>query len=104
MNLNALRLLSLVLFLASCRNTVGADCQRDADCGGETFCATNMPGGYCSYDCTRGNCPTGSQCLTFDRGESAFCYETCTSSRDCRPGYACFAVTGSSQGFCGTDD
>jgi hypothetical protein len=102
MNLNALRLLFVVFFLASCRNTVGADCQTNADCGGgDLFCSTNQPGGYCTQSCARANdCPAGSVCLFVDGDTRSYCFETCQSGRECRPGYHCNAVSDSNEGFC----
>lgn len=102
MKTNALVPLLLVLSLVACRNTVGSDCQTNSDCGGgDFFCSTNQPGGYCTQSCARANdCPAGSVCLFVDGDTRSFCFETCQSWRDCRTGYQCNPMSGSNDGFC----
>ncbi|WP_437959109.1 hypothetical protein WME76_05340 [Sorangium sp. So ce119] len=71
----------------------GAACTEDAQCAGN-FCnreATNgWPGGYCISSCahTGGVCPGDGVCIaTGSNGD--LCYGGCSTSSDCRPGYAC---------------
>lgn len=45
-------------------------------------------GGMCSQTCGAATCPAGSSCVTF-QDASAYCVPTCSTSSDCRSGYAC---------------
>lgn len=82
---------------------IGAACADDADCGegdindlcvpaeDEDGVATGWDGGYCTAGCDAFlDCPAGSTCLAVDEQGTAFCFDDCASSNECREGYACF--------------
>ena len=76
---------------------VGTACAADADCGqAPAFCATGVPGGYCSLPCggaSNAECPAGSNCTS--AGGTNVCLLACQDSTGCRTGYLCLAdVTG----------
>lgn len=72
---------------------IGADCDSAADCAEDLSCEPDLPGGYCTKtDC--GSCPDGAACVEQD-GASR-CMDRCEQTRDCRIGYVCDAVAGSS--------
>ncbi|WP_437488713.1 hypothetical protein WME75_09300 [Sorangium sp. So ce1014] len=71
----------------------GAACAEDATCAG-SFCSredfNGWPAGYCISSCehTGGTCPGHGVCI--ESGTNGhLCYGACTTSSDCRPGYAC---------------
>ncbi|MCK6573067.1 hypothetical protein L6V77_18450 [Myxococcota bacterium] len=71
--------------------SLGAPCERDADCDGGV-CITDLPGGYCSSDCENTDCPEGGSC--WQLGETAFrCLLNCADDGACRAGegYVCDA-------------
>lgn len=74
---------------------IGLACSTDADCGDEQIrCLTMVPGGYCSNFCSAdAECPTGSVCapIPFSR-VSGTCMKSCTTTNECRDGYACGTV------------
>lgn len=80
---------------------IGAACKDSGDCASSSYCATNYPGGYCSMACTGrpSACPSGSLCARVSP-DTAECYSTCSANSDCRSGYGCFSITGSSQAIC----
>ncbi|WP_437648964.1 hypothetical protein [Sorangium sp. So ce362] len=70
-----------------------AACTEDAMCAG-SFCSredfNGWPAGYCISSCehTGGTCPGNGVCI--ESGTNGhLCYGACTTSSDCRPGYAC---------------
>jgi hypothetical protein len=74
---------------------VGGACHRASDCVGSTaMCASTLPGGYCSLDCTlnAAACPSSSLCMRVEGALSAQCYARCLADTDCRAGYACAVV------------
>lgn len=90
---------------------IGASCAEDGDCtavaGGSCMTsfgaggfALELPGGYCTLECTPSTlpggtdeCPAGSACFGGGIGGfgGGFCAKTCTASSDCRAseGYTC---------------
>ena len=73
---------------------VGADCGSDADCAETLTCDIDLPGGYCVQADCGAACPDGAACVEGD-GASR-CMDRCEQTRDCRIGYVCDAVAGSS--------
>lgn len=78
---------------------IGTACTTDAQCDpgltcGKTFGAgpgkVDIPGGYCTLDCSKNACPTGSVCVTFTFGK--FCESDCPPD-PCRTGYTCCTVS-----------
>ncbi|WP_437579281.1 DUF4215 domain-containing protein [Sorangium sp. So ce887] len=71
----------------------GAACTDDAMCAG-SFCSredfNGWPAGYCISSCehTGGTCPGNGVCIA-SGSNGHLCYGACTTSSDCRPGYAC---------------
>jgi hypothetical protein len=80
--------------LNACGATVGDACTTAADCASQ-LCINKdwTPGGYCSKSCTVGDdgtCPNGSTCVSNGNGASSpACFRVCTTTNDCRSGYAC---------------
>jgi len=74
---------------APTETVVGAECQRDFQCGVAGACfpeAYGYPGGYCTAGCTE-SCPGDGVCEPFHRG--GICVDGCASAADCRAGYDC---------------
>lgn len=71
---------------------VGSACADDFACGPGGHCATELPGGYCTLDCTSTACPSGSGCFSVGNNQS-LCFQTCTNLSECRAseGYICDA-------------
>lgn len=68
-------------------NDIGAACNGDSSCGSLECLPLN--GGYCTKSmCDLAGCPDGSSCFEFEGGAS-YCLKDCTSSSQCRAGYAC---------------
>ena len=76
---------------------VGTACTSDAQCDPGLFCAktfgigpghVDIPGGYCTRDCSSVACPANSMCVTFSFGK--YCSSTCPPD-PCRTssGYVC---------------
>jgi hypothetical protein len=76
---------------------VGTACTADAECDPGLTCAksfgigpghVDIPGGYCTLDCSSAACPANSICVTFSFGK--FCGSTCPPD-PCRTaaGYVC---------------
>ncbi len=77
---------------------IGTACTTDPQCDPGLVCATsfgvgpghvNVPGGYCTLDCSKSACPTNSVCVTFTFGK--FCESTCPPD-PCRTGYTCCTI------------
>ena len=68
----------------------GSPCTADAQCdhvGGQGFCITTIPGGYCSRLCGSG-CPSGAYCIV-----GSVCVLECGPGDHCgRAGYSCGPV------------
>jgi hypothetical protein len=58
----------------------------------------DVPGGYCTMDCTSTSCPTGSQC-SISWGGVRVCIEDCPAA-GCRPGYICCKNGWAAPGAC----
>lgn len=70
---------------------IGGACNDFTDCAGDFDClvAANIPGGYCSRECTTDNdCGAGAVCTRFGDG-AQLCAKTCLFNDDCRDGYGC---------------
>lgn len=89
-----------VLVVSSCGTpiTVGAVCEKAADCEPGQQCLTSVPAGFCTRGClTEGSlteCPGGTIC-TFFGGSRQVCSTYCTVNADCRVNYECTPVRGS---------
>ncbi len=68
----------------------GAPCGADSECSGAKPKCLGWPNGYCSQSCTRGSCPSGSECFGLTSGE--YCLVTCTDKSQCPSGYACHSA------------
>jgi hypothetical protein len=81
---------------------IGAACSTDGECAGSAICGTNWPGGYCLMTCTGAAsvCPTNSLCTRLTGLNDSYCFDTCSTDRDCRGGYVCNPVNGSNKGVC----
>jgi hypothetical protein len=88
--------------------SIGSPCTSDGDCneGTNPVCFTQTllddpdrgptSGGYCSSSCTSfHDCGSTGSCVSF-LGGGSFCVAHCGGPGECRPGYACFAVSGGS--------
>jgi hypothetical protein len=96
--------LLIVLATGACSEEIGDECTQSTDCssGGDRFCDSTSPGGYCTIiGCDVGSCPEESICVRFftdtrsdrvcdqateDRGADACTAdEFCTLSGSCAP-------------------
>ena len=77
---------------------VGTACTDNAHCDPGLICAksfgvgpghVDVPGGYCTLDCSKTACPADSVCVTFTFGK--YCESTCPPD-PCRTGYTCCDV------------
>ena len=80
------RILAILLVLVSLtacnetNRTVGAACDRDADC--RDRCLEGWPGGFCTVDCdVNADCPGGTICADMHGG---VCLFLCDSGEECR--------------------
>lgn len=98
-------LLLTTLLAGGCVPAVGDSCSTNSDCPSNpsrTFCDSTAPGGYCTIpECTIGECPGNSICVTFGR-ETTYCMDHCEGDSDCRDGYTCREDT-NSRPFCYVD-
>lgn len=74
---------------------IGTACMSNAQCDPGLTCAqtfnvglsrVDIPGGYCTHDCTNAACPPNSYCGTFSFGK--FCISSCPPD-PCRKDYKC---------------
>jgi hypothetical protein len=74
---------------------IGTPCTADAQCDPGLFCAKSfgtgpghidIPGGYCTHDCSSSTCPTNSICVPTAFGQ--YCMSSCPPD-PCRTGYEC---------------
>jgi len=74
---------------------VGTPCMTDAQCDPGLFCAksfgvgpghVDIPGGYCTLECSHTACPANSICASLSIGK--YCESTCPPD-PCRTGYTC---------------
>lgn len=88
---------------------VGDACTDQSDCAGGQWgtcldSARGAPGGYCLLACGSGQatCPSGSECVFLQTADGDFeiCLDSCFSGSDCRSGYQCKLVGGSSANVC----
>lgn len=98
-----LLLASLIIFpLLGCGSSIGDTCSVNGDCGDERVCRADFPGGYCTQGCTSegdtASCPSDSICTAQFR--SLVCMTRCKEHSDCREGYQCNGVTGTSIKSC----
>lgn len=94
---------------------IGDPCQTENDCQGDPNNPLSAPtclggpGGYCSVVCFGSlpfpglDCPAGTTCVGLANGQgdtNEFCVKDCNSSSDCRQGYSCVTLDGSSRKVC----
>lgn len=76
--------------------------------GAEEFDGSLFPGGYCSVTActTDASCGDNAGCLTRTAPQENVCLATCTLPSDCREGYTCATVPGSTdtRTFCLNDE
>ncbi len=92
-----------VLTTAACSgDTTGEACTETADCQKGQTCYTDLRDGFCSRGCTDEGtdraCGSGTVCS--QSGERLFCAPTCEETADCRTGYACLEVRGTTVKTC----
>jgi len=72
---------------------IGTPCTTDAQWDPGLFCAKSfgigpgkidIPGGYCTHDCSSSSCPADSECVTFTIGKY---WESTCPPDPCRTGY-----------------
>lgn len=95
--------LCAALVAAACSgDTTGDACTETTDCQTGQTCYTDLPQGYCSKGCTDEGtdraCGSGTVCS--QTATRMLCAVTCEGNDDCRTGYACLAVAGSSLKSC----
>lgn len=85
---------------------IGGACTTNSQCdtGGICLTGASFLNGYCSQDCVKTGCPSGSECYSNDQGKTAYCFATCTPPTGggqgaCRTGYECVS-DGSGGGAC----
>lgn len=84
---------------------IGSSCSEDDDCEVGARCRRDFPGGYCmKTNCNpRTECLDGScLCLNADPcSDTTLALAACNIfDQDCRPGYACYQVRASGEGYC----
>ena len=85
---------------------LGIACTANADCAEGQTCQTGAPMGYCTQPCqTAGStseCPSGGLCtdVTLGGATMRICARICQNQSDCRTGYQCNGVSGSSVKSC----
>jgi len=87
---------------------IGTACKADGDCDPGLICAqsflvglakVDIPGGYCTHECSSSACPADSFCGSFSFGK--YCLSSCPPD-PCRANYKCCA--NSKQSACLPDD
>ena len=83
-----MRIALLLVLLAACQSsdvsrTLGARCDRNADCAQKCLVpGMDWPGGFCTTVCqTDGDCGDGSHCIAESGGVCAF---ACSGDADCK--------------------
>lgn len=81
---------------------LGGSCSDSNDCEGRYACLTSRPGGLCTGTCqSDSECGSGA-CVDQQNGVKV-CLARCStpgSQSNCRSGYQCRALSGSSSGYC----
>jgi hypothetical protein len=84
---------------------IGTACTSDAQCDPGLLCAksfgagpgrVDIPGGYCTLDCSKGPCPANSFCETFTFGK--YCLSDCPPDTCRGAGYVCCNYSGGNHG------
>lgn len=80
-------------------STIGAPCTVNTECEYGQVCNSSGAGGFCTRGCTfdgsRGECPTGSTCTMSGSGIGTtvlLCLPLCAGGSGCRDGYECVAA------------
>jgi hypothetical protein len=90
-------------FPAAPVGVIGGGCTNDVDCAYLSgVCLTDLPGGYCTVDCSSLGCPTDSACAQF--GSDEVCAFVCSADTDCRNGYFCDVPDDAETGICDAID
>src|SRR6185369_1225549 len=57
-------LLVYIVTWSGCRSNgaIGAPCSADKDCSAGLSCVGDLPGGYCTRDCSQSDCGEGATC------------------------------------------
>ncbi len=86
----------LLLFLFSCKSTVGDSCTESSDCDSSLICEKTFSGGYClKENCDLNNsesCPEEAQCTYIKEVSRTYCLQKCNENDDCRSNYRCKAI------------
>jgi hypothetical protein len=85
---SAVILATLPSLLAGCAGGVGGGCHGDKECAPGLSCVGDLPGGYCTKDCSTVDCDPGSICSQV--ASANLCLKACAAHADCRSGYQCF--------------
>jgi hypothetical protein len=67
---------------------IGASCSALSPCGPGQTCATGVPGGYCTADCSTVACPSNATCVQLGSADR-ICIRSCSSRADCRSDHQC---------------
>jgi hypothetical protein len=68
-------------------STIGDTCSARSPCALGQTCATGVPGGYCTADCSTVACPGNATCVQL--GADRICIRSCTSGAACRSDHQC---------------
>jgi hypothetical protein len=70
---------------------IGDSCMSATDCQDSTGFGASCESGVCTQVCLPGllPCPMGAVCIAADASAPGFCYVSCMTSADCRPGFRC---------------
>ncbi|MCA9523211.1 MAG: hypothetical protein KC609_19680 [Myxococcales bacterium] len=83
------------------RGELGSKCSDENDCPLGLECINQIPGGFCTVECSSTNpCPDelNAKCIKLSGNFGIVCLKPCTSSCDCREGTSCRRV-GTSRSF-----
>jgi hypothetical protein len=90
-----------VLPLLGCGTSIGDTCD-SSGCGSDLSCRADLPGGFCTKSCTQAgdtaSCTEDSVCV--QQFSALMCAPRCEEQSDCREGYQCNGLTGSSIKAC----